>query len=103
MQHVGTLRKYRLYWAIYKALKSVGEPHDGKGQIFREKEQHEEKCINHYQIDNIVYNQQPHPKYANDANIKVSVRWSEIREKDHLGLRHEVVSITISSTRHREP
>jgi hypothetical protein len=98
MQHVGTLRGYRLYWKIYNALKSVGAPRDGKGQICKEGKWSTGECISHYEILNIVYNAQPHDSYASNANLRVSVRWSEIYEKDSPGLRHEVVSDYMGSS-----
>lgn len=103
MQHVGTLRKYRLYWAIYNALKSVGEPYEGDGQLCSHAQQVSGDCRESHQIDNIVYNAQKHNTYSNKAHLTVSVRWSDIREKDNPGLRHEVVSVHISSTRRRRP
>lgn len=92
MQHVGTLRGYRLYWKIYEALKKVGQPRGGTGQICHNRRVETQECTKDWDIENIVYNAQPHNTYASNANLKVSVRWSEIREKDNPGLRHEVVS-----------
>lgn len=90
--HVGTLRKYRLYWAIYNALKAVGEPRSGKGMTCNGEKWESEECYEWYDHDNVVYNAQPHDTYAYNGNLRVRARWSEIYEDAHPGLRHEVMS-----------
>ena len=101
-QHIGTLRKYRLYWAIYNALKNVAEPlpsHSRSGnyiyQLCSPEEQLAGECKEWEEIKNIVYNAEPHDTYATNAHLNITMKWSEIHEGSFTGLRHEVVSLSL--------
>jgi hypothetical protein len=93
--HSGTLRKWRMWKAIYDCMHVIAEPfkdtdrelcsvtefpHGGPGAC-------PAQCI----IPNIVYNAEPHDKYASDAHMVVTASWVELHEKAHPGIRDVAV------------
>jgi hypothetical protein len=92
--HVGTLRKYRLWKAVYNCLKLVAEPQNGDEKT--------ERCSSHWEFarkpcaefyckfpNAIVYEDPPgSSKYAtHDAHVAVQSDWSELIESKHSGIR----------------
>jgi hypothetical protein len=97
MQHVGTLRKHRLYQRIFDCLTDIGAPAE---KIPDSKTDNElckwpgtqNGCVKECTIPNIVYNADlKNNKYATNAWLAVWVAWSEIRENAHPGLRKVAV------------
>jgi hypothetical protein len=103
--HVGTLRKYRLWKAVYNCLKLVGEPQPGDEPL--------ERCSSHYEFarrpcryyhcvmpNAIVYENPPgSSKYATrDAHVDIQADWSELIESKYPGIRDLAVSsLTLAS------
>jgi len=99
-QHIGTLRKNRLWRAIYDCLGLVGE--QGRGTWFplvppgqTDKNNPWQcpnlNCARECKIPNIVYNSGD-DTYATNAHLTVRVEWSELKEGDHKGIRMVAVS-----------
>ncbi|KAF2023805.1 hypothetical protein EK21DRAFT_94604 [Setomelanomma holmii] len=89
-QHVGTLRKNRLTYAIARCLSNVAIPmpgREGKHPDFCAS--WDPRCAMECRINNIVYNSGGNT-YATDAFLAITVSWAEILEKDHPGLREAI-------------
>lgn len=97
MQHVGILRKHRIYQKIFDCLVIVGSPVTDNPNSNTENEMckwpgYENGCMKDCTIPNIVYNADlKNEKYATNAWLRVWVEWSEVREKAHPGLREVAV------------
>ncbi|KAF2818660.1 hypothetical protein CC86DRAFT_308748 [Ophiobolus disseminans] len=85
-QHVGILRKGRLYWAVYSCLQLIGHQGNGrdKGHTGREREVCHQNMAQYCQqncvVPNIVYDFGS-GTYATNAHLK---------EKNHAGIREVV-------------
>jgi hypothetical protein len=98
MQHVGTLRKHRIYQRIFDCLTEIGAP----AVKFPDSKTDNELCkwpgtqngcVKECTIPNIVYNADlKNNKYATNAWLTIWVEWSEISENVHPGLRSVAVS-----------
>jgi hypothetical protein len=91
--HVGTLRKQRLYKAVYDCLQLVG--HQGHG-LYKDHSNplspnicnlnESPWCQLECQIPNIVY-EAGSRNYATNAHLKINAAWSELYESKHAGIR----------------
>jgi hypothetical protein len=71
-QHVGTLRKKRLEKAIYECLKLLCPLDDLNRGMNPCTPKNTKSC----RVDHIVYNADPHPKYATNAHLEIYIDYA---------------------------